>query len=150
LGNRLIAHSPDAGWRLLYAVVMEEAPFETTEQGIRHPSFFYQLSHRSNAPDRRHSARARHEWFALSHPHAGPHSHALVPQRASEVLQVYLRCTLFTEAAAELYGADPEKTELMPRFAILDPLLEQLALASSPRCAMAIARTGSMSMCSPK
>jgi AraC family transcriptional regulator len=45
------------------------------------------------------------------------------------MLQVYLRRAVFTEAAGELFGTDPSRAELLPRFAILDPLLEQLALA---------------------
>ena len=31
LGSRLIAHSPDIGWRSLYAAILEGAPFQATE-----------------------------------------------------------------------------------------------------------------------
>ncbi len=30
-GNRLIAHSQDAGWRSLHAAILEEAPFQAVE-----------------------------------------------------------------------------------------------------------------------
>ena len=43
-GNRLIAHSQDAGWRSLHAAILEEAPFQATERPIRHPALIYHLS----------------------------------------------------------------------------------------------------------
>ena len=43
-GNRLIAHSQDAGWRSLHAAILEEAPFQALERPIRHPSLIYHLS----------------------------------------------------------------------------------------------------------
>jgi AraC family transcriptional regulator len=46
-----------------------------------------------------------------------------------EVLQVYLRQSLYEAAVSELYGCDGSSAELVPRFAIVDPLLEQLAIA---------------------
>ena len=33
------------------------------------------------------------------------------------------------DAVAEMFGCDPEKADVSPRFAISDPLLEQLSLA---------------------
>ena len=42
-GNRLIAHSPDAGWRSLYAAIIEEGPFEALETAVPHPFFIYHL-----------------------------------------------------------------------------------------------------------
>src|SRR5581483_5725320 len=43
-GNRIIAHSPDIGWRSLYAAILEEAPFHATETAILHPSLIYHLT----------------------------------------------------------------------------------------------------------
>src|SRR5437868_7925841 len=43
-GNRVIAHSPDIGWRSLYAAILEEAPFHATETAIHHPSLIYHLT----------------------------------------------------------------------------------------------------------
>src|SRR6202050_5882000 len=43
-GNRLIAHSQEAGWRSLHAAILEEAPFHAVERPIRHPSLIYHLS----------------------------------------------------------------------------------------------------------
>jgi AraC family transcriptional regulator len=46
-----------------------------------------------------------------------------------EILQVYLRRSIYESAFSEIYGADSALAELLPRFAISDPLLEQLAIA---------------------
>jgi len=42
---------------------------------------------------------------------------------------VYLRGSIYQAAVSEIYNCDTEHAELVPRFAILDPMLEQLAIA---------------------
>jgi AraC family transcriptional regulator len=130
-GNRLIAHSPDVGWRSLYAVVMEEAPFEVTEPAVHHPSFIYHISRPTEVTRRITGIPEQREII-------GPRCLTLTPGEPAsywkhagrpEMLQVYLRRSMFTDAIGELFGADASRADLLPRFAILDPLLEQLALA---------------------
>jgi AraC family transcriptional regulator len=130
-GNRLIAHSPDAGWRSLYAVMMEEAPFEATEPAIHHPSFIYHISRPTQVTRRIEGAEKQSALI-------GPRCLTLTPGDPSvywahsgrpEMLQVYLRRSMFTGAMEEMFGVDASRADLVPRFAILDPLLEQLALA---------------------
>jgi AraC family transcriptional regulator len=130
-GNRLIAHSPDAGWRSLYAVIMEEAPFEATEPAIHHPSFIYHISRPtevtrriSGVPEQRATIGPRCLTLTPGAP-ASYWKHCGHP----EMLQVYLRRTMFADAMGELFGTDSARAELLPRFAFQDPLLEQLALA---------------------
>src|ERR1700683_2298660 len=43
-GNRLIAHSQDAGWRSLHAAILEEGPFQAAGRPILSPSLLYHLS----------------------------------------------------------------------------------------------------------
>jgi len=45
-----------------------------------------------------------------------------------EILHVYLRQQLFDAVAAEMYDCDAARVALWPRFAIQDPLLEELAI----------------------
>ena len=68
----------------------------------------------------------------------GPRRICLTPGEATaqwqhaghpEILQVYLRQSIYEAAVTEIYGCDSGGAELVPRFAILDPLLEQLAIA---------------------
>jgi AraC family transcriptional regulator len=47
---------------------------------------------------------------------------------APEILQVYLRDSFYEAAVNEIYGCDASSAEIVPRYAILDPLLEQLAV----------------------
>ena len=128
--NRLLAHSPDSGWGALYAALMEEAPFEATEQGVRHPSFIYHISRPTHVTrridgDRSESALIRPRCLTLTPGRpASWWSHNGNPQ----ILQVYVHRQLFENAAAEMYDFDPAKADIIPRFAILDPLLEQLSL----------------------
>src|ERR1700685_4659402 len=130
-GNRLIAHSQDAGWRSLHAAILEEAPFQATERPIRHPSLIYHLS-RTTEVTRKIEGAARETALI------GPRRICLTPGESStqwqhaghpEILQVYLRQSVYEAAVTEIYGCDSSGAELVPRFAILDPLLEQLAIA---------------------
>ncbi len=130
-GNRLIAHSQDAGWRSLHAAILEEAPFQATEQPIRHPSLIYHLS-RPTQVTRKLEGAVRETALI------GPRRICLTPGDATaqwqhaghpEILQVYLRQSVYEAAVSEIYGCDSSVAELVPRFAILDPLLEQLAIA---------------------
>ena len=68
----------------------------------------------------------------------GPRRFCITPGDASsqwrhagrpEILQVYLRQSIFERTVQELYGADAMTVSLVPRFAIVDPMLEQLAIA---------------------
>ena len=131
LGNRLIAHSQDAGWRSLYAAIIEEAPLQATEPAIPHPSLIYHL-HRPTEVSRK--IEGMREDRAL----IGPRRICITPGEAvthwhhagnPEILQVYLRQSIYRTAVSEIYGGDPAAAEIVPRFAIQDPLLEQLAIA---------------------
>src|SRR6202789_307021 len=130
-GNRLIAHSQDAGWRSLHAAILEEAPFRAVERPIRHPSLIYHLS-RPTQVTRKIEGAARETALI------GPRRICLTPGDATtqwqhaghpEILQVYLRQSVYEAAVTEIYGCDSSGAELVPRFAISDPLLEQLAIA---------------------
>jgi AraC family transcriptional regulator len=130
-GNRLIAHSQDAGWRSLHAAILEEAPFQATERPIRHPSLIYHLSRPTQVTRKIEGAAPE---TAL----IGPRRICLTPGEATtgwqhaghpEILQVYLRQSIYEAAVTEIYGCDSSGAELVPRFAVLDPLLEQLAIA---------------------
>jgi AraC family transcriptional regulator len=130
-GNRLIAHSQEAGWRSLHAAILEEAPFRAVERPLRHPSLIYHLSRPTEVTRRIEGARRETQLI-------GPRRICLTPGEATtewqhgghpEILQVYLRQSVYEGAVAEIYGCDSSGAELVPRFAILDPLLEQLAIA---------------------
>jgi AraC family transcriptional regulator len=130
-GNRLIAHSQDSGWRSLHAAILEEAPFQAVERPIRHPSLIYHLS-RPTQVIRKIEGAVRETALI------GPRRICLTPGDATaqwqhaghpEILQVYLRQSVYEAAVSEIYGCDSSGAELVPRFAILDPLLEQLAIA---------------------
>lgn len=128
-GNELLAHSPDAGWSSLYAATFREAPLTVAERAIGHPSLIYHLAHSTEVTRRIDGERGERTLI-------GPGRFCLTPGDASaywqhsgnpEILQLYLRKSVYEHAAEELYGGD--RVSLVPRFAVVDPLLEQLALA---------------------
>jgi AraC family transcriptional regulator len=130
-GNRLIAHSQDVGWRSIHAAIIEEAPFDATESAIHHPSLIYHLSRPTEVTRRIEGTRGEKALI-------GPRRLCLTPGDATtawqhsgrpEILQVYLRRSIYEAAVSEIYGCDTSAAELVPRFAVLDPLLEQLAIA---------------------
>ena len=129
--NRLIVHSQDAGWRSIYAAIMEEAPFQATESAICHPSLIYHLSRPTEVSRKIEGARRERALI-------GPRCLTLTPGGATtqwqhagrpEILQVYLRQSIYASAVSEMYGCDASAAEIVPRFAVLDPLLEQLCLS---------------------
>jgi AraC family transcriptional regulator len=129
--NRLVAHSPDVGWRSLYAAIIEEGPFEAVESGVSHPFLIYHLSHPTTVM-RKISGASRERALI------GPRRICLTPTGATtewqhsghpEILQVYLRDSIYAAAVEEMYGCDAWAAHIVPRFAVLDPLLEQLAMA---------------------
>lgn len=129
-GNRLVAHSEGAGWRHLYAARFVEAPFETTEMAVDHPSFIYHLT-RPTEVTRKIDGRGReHELIVPRRITLTPGGTVARWQHAGrpEILHVYLRQSLFESVAADMYECNAARVELRPRFAMQDPLLEQLAL----------------------
>jgi AraC family transcriptional regulator len=129
--NQLVAHSQDLGWRSLHAAVFEEAPLDVREPAVRHPFFIYHITRPTEV--QRKIEGARREQALL-----GPRNICINPPDTvtewrhhgnPEILQVYLRRPVYEAAVAEMYGTDAASAEIVPRFGILDPLLEQLALA---------------------
>jgi AraC family transcriptional regulator len=129
--NRLIVHSQSIGWRSLYAAILEEAPLNVNEPSAPHPSLIYHLC-RPTAVSRRIDGTRRERVLI------GPRRFCITPDGVNaqwehnghpEILQIYLRRSIYESAVREMYGCEPSKSPLLPRFAILDPLLEQLAIA---------------------
>jgi len=142
--NRIIAQSQDAGWRSLFAAIMEEAPFEAVEAPVGHPFLIYHLA-------RPTEVMRRIEGNPVERSLIGPRRLCLTPGEATtqwqhsgnpEILQVYLRKSVFTSVAGEMYSGDPDKVQIVPRFAAVDPLLEQLALAIASALREGNARDG--------
>src|SRR5262249_458518 len=96
-GNRLIAHSPDAGWRSMYAAIMQEAPFQATERAIHHPFLIYHLARPTEVT--RKIVGAAPEKTLI-----GPRRMCLTPGEAvtrwqhhgnPEILQIYVRQSIY-------------------------------------------------------
>src|SRR5437867_13339370 len=130
-GNRLIANSQDVGWRSLHAAIIEEGPFNATEPAIGHPMMIYHLTRPTEVSRKIEGSPGTRQLI-------GPRRICLTPGEATtrwehhghpEILQVYLRGSIYQAAVSEIYNCDTEHAELVPRFAILDPMLEQLAIA---------------------
>ena len=129
--NELVAHSQDVGWRSLHAAIFKEAPLHVTESALDHPFIIYHITHPCEVT--RRIEGARRETGLL-----GPRNICVTPPEAvtewehhghPEILQVYLRRSLYEASVSELYGCDATAAEIVPRFGIVDPLLEQLAIA---------------------
>ena len=129
--NELLAHSQDVGWRSLHAAIFKEAPLHVTEPALDHPFIIYHITHPTEVM--RKIEGARRETGLL-----GPRNICVTPPGTAtewehhgnpEILQVYLRRSLYEAAVGELYGCDATAAEIVPRFGIVDPLLEQLSIA---------------------
>ena len=107
-GNRLLAHSQDIGWRSLHAAIIEEAPFEAVEPAIHHPSLIYHLRRPTEVSRRIEGTRAEKALI-------GPPASFLTPGEATtawrhcgrpEILQIYLRQSIYEAAVGEIYGSE--------------------------------------------
>lgn len=115
----------------MYAAVMEEVPFQATEQAVHHPFLIYHLTRPTEVMRKIAGAAAEKTLI-------GPRRMCLTPGNAitrwqhnghPEILQMYLRQSIYDSVVSEMYGCDPAAAEIVPRFAMTDPLLEQLAVA---------------------
>ena len=129
--NELVAHSQDVGWRSLHAAIFKEAPLHVTESALDHPFIIYHITHPCEVTRKLEGARRERGLL-------GPRNICVTPPHTvtewehhghPEILQVYLRRSLYEAAVSELYGCDASVAEIVPRFGIIDPLLEQLAIA---------------------
>jgi AraC family transcriptional regulator len=127
-GNEVISQSTDVGWRSLYAAKFREAPLSVSEPAIGHPSLIYHLARPTEVSRKLDGESAERSLI-------GPGRFCVTPGDASaqwqhsgnpEILQLYLRKSVYERAAEEMFGG---AATLVPRFAIADPLLEQLAMA---------------------
>lgn len=130
-GNRVIASSQDLGWHSLHAAIFEEAPFQAKEKPVGHPHLIYLLNRPTEISRRIEEGPCNRQLVEVR-------SLCLTPARAiahwqhsghPEILQIYLRNSVYESAVSELFGCDADKEEIAPHFAIIDPLLEQLAIA---------------------
>jgi AraC family transcriptional regulator len=128
--NHLVAQSHDLGWCGLYAAIFEEGPYRGIEPAIPHPYLIYHL-------DRPTEVTRKIEGFHVERALIGPRRICLAPGGAviqtrhvgrAEILQLYIRQSVYEDAVREMYDCDAAEVEIMPRYAILDPLLEQLLL----------------------
>lgn len=127
-GNEIISQSTDSGWRSLHAAKFREAPLSITEPAIGHPSLIYHLVRPTRVSRTLDGERAERALI-------GPGRFCVTPGEATahwrhagnpEILQLYVRKSVYERAAEEMFG---DTAALVPRFAIVDPLLEQLAIA---------------------
>ena len=128
--NELLAHSQELGWRSLHAAIFTEAPLDVREPAVRHPFLIYHVTRPTEV--RRKIEGARPEQRLL-----GPRNICVTPPDTitewrhcghPQILQVYVRRSVYESAVADLFGCDAPSAEIVPRFGITDPLLEQLAL----------------------
>ena len=142
--NRVIAQSQDMGWRSLHAAIISEAPFQATEAAMQHPSIIYHLCHPTEVARKIEGgliskAVIRPRFLSITPgKQVTQWSHAGHP----EILQIYLRQSIYAAAVNELFGCDASQAEILPRFAILDPFLEQLAITIADALRTGTSRDG--------
>lgn len=137
-------NSDSLGWRSLFVSRQKERPFQTSFGQRPDPLIALAL----NGPAR--------VWLAFHgigmEKQVLPGSFGIVPSglnfeakldRPLETIHVYVRRELIGEMAESLYGGDPSRAELVPRFGEFDALVEHLvreicAQAQAPTAASAL------------
>lgn len=127
---RLIAHSEGRGWRDIYASLATERPWDATLGAIDHACLVYCVHQQARI---RRTVRGQ-EATALLQPRRltiippAVASHWQVDGRP-DILLLYLRGDLMRRLAYDSFGEACDPLALIPRLAMVDPLLEQLALS---------------------
>jgi AraC family transcriptional regulator len=130
-GNRMIATSDGLGWRSVYATIFEQHQTCGTAQPVHHPNLIYLLG-RPIIVTRKISGNPREKGLILTRQFTLTPGGVAVrweDSRPPEILQVFLRHSIYAAAVRELCGCDVTEAEIVSRFTFQDPLLEQLALA---------------------
>lgn len=129
-GNRLIADSDGLGWSSIYASFAQERPWADTVPAIDHPGIAVSLRHPTRV--RRHLVGTGERLDA----ELAPRQFSVLPARVPafwriegqpHILLVYLHGRVLDEVAEQVFDADPATVELLPRLAVHDPFVEQLA-----------------------
>ncbi len=130
-GVRRHAHSEDLGWGPLYMALVTTGPYEAALPAVADPALTLGLRGHGRIEGRLPGVRAAAEWR--------PGRIVLVPPGADcawrregspvELCLVYVRRALLDRLVADAGDRDPARVELLPRVAVVDPLLEQLTLA---------------------
>ena len=130
--NRLIRHSPDLGWENVYASVAIEEPWQASLPARKHNCIAFCLNQ---------SAKI----VRTIEGQGGPIDRLLAPRQfgvipsgtpshwdvrgSPEIMLIYLRDSMLERVANDVFNADLQSFEIIPRLAEVDPLLEQLALS---------------------
>lgn len=128
--NRLIARSDEVGWRSLHAAIFNEAPLHVVEPAVEHPFLIYHLTQPTVVTRQLEGMRPDAGRLGPRHLCITPPDVATTWKHEGhpEILQVYLRRSVYEAAVGEMFGCDASAAEIVPRFGLLDPLLEQLAI----------------------
>lgn len=127
---RLIAHSEGRGWRDIYASLATERPWDATLGAVDHTCLVYCVHQQARVRRtvRGEVATALLQPRRLTIIPADVASHWQVDGRP-DILLLYLRGGLMRRLARDSFGEAADRLAIIPRLAMVDPLLEQLALA---------------------
>ena len=124
-GNRLIATSDGLSWRSLYATIFEQHQTRGTAPPVHHPNLMY-LMGRPITVSRKVSGNPREKGLILTRQFSLTPPGVAVQWEDSdppELLQIYLRHSIYAAAVQELCGCDVSEAEIVSRFTFQDPLL---------------------------
>jgi AraC family transcriptional regulator len=132
--TRVVVDSLDLGWRSMEAAITQHNPLPEAVRGLDHSSFIgltYHLSSPTNLTRQidggpRNSGVVAPRQICLTPAEAVAYwNHSAYPK----ILQIFLDGAIYKSAVEEIFDCDESSAELVPQFGVIDPLLEQLAIA---------------------
>ena len=131
--RQVIADSLDLDWRSLNAAITQFSPLSELTRGVDHPlslELTYLLSYpikltRQIEDGLQNVGIVGTRMLCLTPGFTTYWHHLDYP----EVLSVFLDGSVYRSAVEEIFDCDPSDAPLIPQFAIVDPLLEQFAIA---------------------
>lgn len=134
IGTRVVADSMDLGWRGIQAAITQHTPLRESVRGICEPSLICLIYHLAGPA----MLTRRIDGGPLDRGVVLPRQMCLTPAGLTaywnhsdypEIVRIYLHSRMYESAVHEIFSCDGSSACLQPEFALVDPLLEQLAIA---------------------
>lgn len=125
----LIAHSPELGWRSLYAAIFENTLSENIVAANPNPFLVYHLARTAKVTRKIEDSKPERAVLMPGCFSMTPANVRVQGQGSGrpQALVIYLRQANYAEVVNEMYGCDVSQAPLLPRLAVQDSSMEQLA-----------------------
>ena len=127
--TELLAHSQDVGWRSLHAAISRKRRSTLPNPALDHPFIIYHITHPTEVMRKIEGARREKRLLSPRNICVTPPGTATEWEHHGNRDPPGLPAPFAVRRRLAICGCDATAAEIVPRFGIVDPLLEQLSIA---------------------